>query len=106
MSDEERRETEQAGRVKDAPGTDSLLVDLPPEFDAVLHPATGGAARETGSHVEQYANSMLQSLKRDGAVVPELAVTARQLLKLVVTRHRSNPEASAAWLRIPAHAER
>jgi tetratricopeptide (TPR) repeat protein len=79
-----------------------FLEDAPAEIKDVLDwQVAGRAQRAPGQDMTEFAGKFLDAIHDDGAVIPETsAVSAPQMLALVLLHHRRSPESPGAWLNI------
>lgn len=78
-----------------------FLAGVPPEIREVLDWYAAGAARgDAGTKLAEFAFKFLGWLIEDHAVIPRLAVSAPEVLALILLHHQRNPENPAAWLNL------
>lgn len=78
-----------------------FLMDAPAEIRDVLDWDDAGQTQRAVAQMTKFAGKFLGAVRDDGAVIPEtLAVSAPQMLALVLLHHRRNPENTGAWLNL------
>ena len=90
-----------AGGTLPASRASDFLTDLPDELGALLDwfdSGTDSAALATD--VRAYANGLLNALRSDEAIIPELQADTPRVLALVLTHHIRNPSHGAGWLNL------
>ena len=78
-----------------------FLADLPAELDALLDWFDTEADQAVlAEDVRAYADELLNGLRSDQAIIPDMQADAARIVALVLTHHIRNPEHCAAWLNL------